>query len=616
MRHDDLRLLRDGGHPRPWDVLGAHIGGSDDGARSDDSGGEPGVTFAVWAPRATAVSVRVPGRPDTPLRRLGGGGIWEEFVPGLGAGTAYQYWVKGFDGRWRGKADPMARATPGPAEAWSVVAEPGRHRWRDEAWMARRAEVDARTAPMSVYEVHLGSWRPGLGYRDLARELTDHVRAAGFTHVEFLPIAEHPYGGSWGYQVTSYYAPTSRFGSADDLRHLVDTLHNAGIGVILDWVPGHFAADEWALGRFDGLPLYEHADPVRGTRPSWGTLVFDYANPQVANFLIGSALYWLDEFHIDGLRVDAVSSMLHLDFDSAAWRPNEYGGSDNLDAVAFLRRFNEIVHERYPDVVTIAEDTSSSPGLTASAADGGLGFDFTWNLAWTGDTLTHFAGHPDQRAHADGMIARRLERAFDEAYVLPLSHDEVSPGNRSLWQRVPDGGDQAGHLTALLTLMWATPGKKLLFMGSEIGQPDEWKEWESVPYHLVAADRDTPHRRIADHVARLNRLYRELPALYAHDRDPGAYARVGDVTPGTGVTAFARGASGSPTVVCVANLGPTGFAEYRIGLPWPGTWQAPLTGQEVTAVTQPWQGMPASAVLRLAAPDAVWLLSTGTPPAD
>jgi 1,4-alpha-glucan branching enzyme len=461
----DLHLISEGRHERLWDVLGAH-------PRSFDTpnGKVSGTSFAVWAPNARGV--RVIGDFDgwtgeaTPMRSLGGSGVWEVFLPGVAPGTKYKYRLLGRDGHWREKADPLAFATEHPPATASVVTRSS-YRWGDSAWIEQRDSQRPVAEPMSIYEVHLGSWQAGddgkrLGYRELAHRLVDHLQRTGFTHVELLPVAEHPFGGSWGYQVTSYYAPTSRFGSPDDLRYFVDTLHNAGFGVIVDWVPAHFPRDAWALARFDGTALYEHADPRRGAHPEWGTLIFDFGRREVRNFLVANALYWLEEFHVDGLRVDAVASMLYLDYSrkEGEWTPNVYGGRENLDAVAFMKELNATVYRHHPGVVNIAEESTAWPGVTQPTYLGGLGFGFKWNMGWMHDTLDYVGKDPVHRTYHHNEMTFSLVYAWSENYVLPLSHDEVVHGKGSLWGRMPgDDWNKAAGLRAYLAYMWAHPGK-------------------------------------------------------------------------------------------------------------------------------------------------------------
>ncbi|HEY0357155.1 MAG TPA: 1,4-alpha-glucan branching protein GlgB, partial [Mycobacteriales bacterium] len=424
----DLHLIGEGRHERLWTALGSHV-------RSYDTPGGPvtGTSFAVWAPNARGIRVlgdfnHWDGRAF-PMRSLGSSGVWELFVPGVGEGTRYKFAILGADGVWREKADPLAFATEHPPATASVVAV-SHHTWQDAEWLARRAQTRWHAAPMSTYEVHLGSWRAGLSYLELADQLVDYLRETGFTHVELLPVAEHPFGGSWGYQVTSYYAPTSRFGSPDEFRYLVDRLHQAGIGVIVDWVPAHFPKDEWALARFDGTPLYEHADPRRGEQPDWGTLVFDFGRSEVRNFLVANALFWLEEFHIDGLRVDAVASMLYLDYSrkEGEWLPNKYGGRENLDAVSFLQEVNATVYKRHAGVVTIAEESTSWPGVTRPTHLGGLGFGFKWNMGWMHDSLDYVHHEPVYRQFHHHQMTFSMMYAFSENFVLPISHDEVVHG--------------------------------------------------------------------------------------------------------------------------------------------------------------------------------------------
>jgi len=518
----DLHLFGEGRHERLWEVLGAHL------RTYPTSGGlVVGTSFAVWAPHAQGV--RVCGDFDgwsgvaTPLRSLGSSGVWEIFLPGVGAGTKYKFRLLGPDGSWHEKADPMARATEIPPSTASLVAGPSTHEWNDAQWLAERAQGEPVAKPMSVYEIHLGSWRQDLDYRELAHQLVDYLRTTGFTHVELMPVAEHPFGGSWGYQVTSYYAPTSRFGTPDDFRYFVDTLHAAGIGVLMDWVPAHFPRDEWALARFDGAPCYEHSDPRRAAHPDWGTLIFDYGRNEVRNFLVANALYWLEEFHLDGLRVDAVASMLYLDYSRqpGEWSPNAYGGRENLDAVAFLQEMNATVYKRHPGVVTIAEESTAWPGVTRPTHVGGLGFGFKWNMGWMHDTLDYVGHDPVHRSYHHNKLTFSLMYAWSENFVLPLSHDEVVHGKGSLWSRMPgDDWNKAANLRCLLAYMWAHPGKQLLFMGGELGQPAEWAENRSLDWNL----RHHPlHSGVLQLVGNLNATYRSHRALYSLDNDPAGF---------------------------------------------------------------------------------------------
>ncbi|WP_367136043.1 1,4-alpha-glucan branching protein GlgB [Saccharothrix sp. HUAS TT1] len=614
----DLHLIGEGRHERLWDVLGARVRTYDtpDGVIS-------GVSFAVWAP--TARGVRVCGDFDgwdgraNPMRSLGSSGVWEIFIPGIAEGARYKFRVLGRDGGWHEKADPMAFATETPPATASVVAGTA-HEWGDDEWRARRDATQWVNAPMSVYEVHLGSWRPGLGYRELATELADYVVSAGFTHVELMPVAEHPFGGSWGYQVTSYYAPTSRFGSPDDFRHLVDALHQRGIGVIMDWVPAHFPKDSWALAKFDGSALYEHEDPRRGEHPDWGTLVFDFGRNEVRNFLVANALYWIEEFHIDGLRVDAVASMLYLDYSrqEGQWLPNQYGGRENLDAVRFLQELNATVYKRHPGVVMVAEESTAWPGVTRPTHLGGLGFGFKWNMGWMHDSLHYLSREPVHRSFHHNEITFSLVYAWSENFVLPLSHDEVVHGKGSLWQRMPgDDWNKAAGLRSLLAFMWAHPGKQLLFMGGEFGQRGEWSESRSLDWHLL----DDPlhgglHRLISD----LNAVYRDSPALYSADNKPEGFSWVDANDSAGNVLSFLRIGEDGSVLACVANFAGQPHHDYRVGLPLAGRWREVVnTDSEayggsgvgnfggVEAEERPWHGRPASAVLQLPPAGVLWL---------
>jgi 1,4-alpha-glucan branching enzyme len=457
-----------------------------------------------------------------------------------------------------------------------VVTESS-YEWDDESWISTRTQTAWHQAPVSIYEVHLGSWRAGLGYRELASELVDYVREHGFTHVELLPVAEHPFGGSWGYQVTSYYAPTARFGTPDEFRHLVDALHQAGIGVLLDWVPAHFPKDEWALGRFDGTPLYEHPDPRRGEQLDWGTFVFDFGRSEVRNFLVANALYWCDEFHIDGLRVDAVASMLYLDYSrpEGGWAPNEFGGRENLQAVAFLQETNATVYREFPGVMMIAEESTAWPGVTRPTHLGGLGFGFKWNMGWMHDTLEYMSKEPIHRRYHHHQMTFSMVYAYSENYVLPISHDEVVHGKGSLLSKMPgDRWQQLANLRALLAYMWAHPGKQLLFMGSEFGQESEWSEARSLDWWLL----DNPdHAGVSRLVRDLNAVYRETPALFTRDTDPAGFAWIDANDSGGNVFSFVRsggtGESGGDSLVaCIANFSGGPHENYRIGLPRAGRW--------------------------------------------
>ncbi len=610
----DLHLIREGRHEQLWTVLGAH---------PRMYGETSGTSFAVWAPNARGVRVSGDfnwwdGR-SLPMRSLGSSGVWELFVPAIGPGAKYKFQILGQDGYWREKADPMAFATETPPATASVVTASD-YAWDDAEWLQRREATAWHAAPMSVYEVHLGSWRAGLSYLQLADELVSYLVDNGFTHVELLPVAEHPFGGSWGYQVTSYYAPTARFGSPDEFRHLVDRLHAAGIGVLVDWVPAHFPKDEWALARFDGTPLYEHADPRRGEQPDWGTLVFDFGRPEVRNFLVANALYWLEEFHIDGLRVDAVASMLYLDYsrEEGEWLPNIHGGRENLDAVAFLQELNATVYKRHPGALMIAEESTSWPGVSRATHLGGLGFGFKWNMGWMHDTLEYVSKEPVHRQFHHHQMTFSMVYAWSENFVLPLSHDEVVHGKGSLLRKMPgDRWQQLANLRALYAYMWAHPGKQLLFMGSEFGQESEWGEDRSLDWWLL----DNPdHRGVQRLVGDLNRVYRDTPALWELDTSPQGFSWIDANDAAGNVFSFLRFGTNGSVLACVANFAGVPHSGYRIGLPHAGQWDEVVNTDAdvylgsgvgnlgaVTAVEEPWHGQPASAVVQLPPLGTIWL---------
>jgi 1,4-alpha-glucan branching enzyme len=610
----DLHLLGEGRHERLWERLGAHPLDAEDA----------GVRFSVWAPNARAVSVVGDwngwAEGADALAPQESSGVWAAVAAGAREGHAYKLAVHGADGVTRLRADPLAfRAEEPPATA-SVVYR-SRHTWSDDDWMARRHGTDPLRAPMSVYEVHAGSWRAGLGWRDLADELGDHVEELGFTHVELMPVMQHPFGPSWGYQVTGYYAPHAPLGTPDDLRAFVDALHGRGIGVILDWVPAHFPRDDWALARFDGTALYEHADPRRGAHPDWGTLVFNFARHEVRNFLLANALYWLEEFHADGLRVDAVASMLYLDYSREAgeWVPNRFGGREDLDAVAFLQELNAVVHAAQPGVVMVAEESTAWPGVSRPTDGGGLGFTFKWNMGWMHDTLEYVSKEPVHRRwhHDDATFS--LIYAWDENFVLPLSHDEVVHGKGALLRKLPgDEWQQFATLRALYGHMWAHPGKQLLFMGSELGQGTEWSESGSLDWYVL----DYPlHRGVLRCVADLNRVYRAEPALWELDHSPEGFQwLVGDAREDN-VLAYARfSADGARTLACVANFSPVVRHHWRVPLPAGGRWREVLNTDaaeyggsgignlgSVEAVDEPFHGRPFSAAVTIPPLAAVWL---------
>jgi 1,4-alpha-glucan branching enzyme len=618
----DLHLIGEGRHENLWTVLGAHV------RVYDTPGGKvSGTSFAVWAPNARAV--RVTGDFEhwsgkaLPMRSLGSSGVWELFIPGVGDGARYKFQVLGADGRWREKADPMAFATEVPPATASVI-HTDRYSWRDAAWLDQRAHTAWHAAPMSIYEVHLGSWREGLSYTELAERLVAHVVASGFTHVELLPVAEHPYGPSWGYQVSSYYAPSARFGNPDEFRHLIDELHRAGIGVIVDWVPAHFPKDAWALARFDGTPLYEHADPRRGEQPDWGTYVFDFGRSEVRNFLVANALYWLEEFHIDGLRVDAVASMLYLDYSrqDGEWEPNQFGGRENLEAVAFLQEMNATVYKRVPGVVTIAEESTSWPGVTRATHLGGLGFGFKWDMGWMHDTLSYVGHAPVHRQYHHNELTFSMMYAYSENFVLPLSHDEVVHGKGSLLNKIPgDRWQQMATLRTMYAYMWAHPGKQLLFMGQEFAQGGEWSESRSLDWWLL----DSPdHRGVARLVTDLNRTYRETAALWSLDTAPEGFHWIDANDAAGNVYSFLRFGTDGSVLACIANFSSVPHEYYQLGLPMSGRWDEVVNTDAdqyfgsgvgnfggVDAVGGPFHGQPASATVRVPPLGALWLRYVG-----
>jgi 1,4-alpha-glucan branching enzyme len=610
----DLHLWGQGRHEQLWQVFGSHYRPHEDVA---------GTSFSVWAPHATAA--RVIGDFNDwngvghAMRRLDDNGVWELFIPGLEPGTAYKFELRGQNGEWVRRADPMARFTEVPPATASIVGTT-RYEWGDGDWLKQRAATDPHNAPMSIYEMHLGSWRPGLGYREVADQLIEYLRETGFTHVEFMPLAEHPFGGSWGYQVTGYYAPTSRFGHPDDLRYLIDRLHQAGIAVIMDWVPAHFPKDEWALANFDGQPLYEHSDPRRGEQRDWGTLVFNFGDSQVRNFLVANALYWLEEFHIDGLRVDAVASMLYLDYSREAgdWEPNKFGGRENLEAISFLQEANATAYKRNPGIVMIAEESTSWPGVTKPTSASGLGFGLKWNMGWMHDTLQYMHEDPMYRAYHHNDITFSFLYAFSENFLLPISHDEVVHGKGSLLGKMPgDQWQKLANVRAYLAFMWAHPGKQLLFMGSEFGQPSEWSEERGLDWWIL----DQPvHQGLLRLVSQLNRIYRDNGALWQQDNSEAGFEwlEAGDAE--HNAIAFLRWSSDGQPIAVILNFSGTPVGPYRIGLPFAGVWDELLNTDavdfggsgvgnygSVTASDVPWAGRPASAEITLPPLAGLWL---------
>lgn len=578
LTRDDLRLLDAGLHDRAYDKLGAHL---------DHAEGRRGVRFAVVAPAAARVSVvgDFNGWDSYahPMQSAGESGVWHRFVPDVQPGVLYKYRVWSDDGVARDKADPFAFAAERRPRTASRVWDLTRYCWDDADWMTTRAARHTSTAPISVYEVHLGSWRRTSGdgcwltYTQLADELVRYVVEMNFTHVELLPITEHPLDASWGYQVTGYYAPTSRFGTPEDFRHLVDRLHQVGIGVILDWVPGHFPDDPHGLASFDGTALYEYPDPREGRHPEWNTQVFDVGHPQVRSFLLSNARFWLEQYHVDGLRVDAVASMLYRDYarSEGDWVANADGGRENLEAVEFLRHLNETVHRDFPDVMTIAEESTAWPGVSRSTDQGGLGFGFKWNMGWKNDVLTFLAKDPVERPHHMDMLTFSLTYAFSENFVLPLSHDDVVHEKRSIVDKMPGDVPQRFANTRLLYgYLYGHPGKKLLFMGSEIGQMREWDHDGSLDWSLLGSPL---HEGLRRWVRDLNHLYRWDPRLTALDDVSGGFAWVDHAGSGTAMVSFLRrGVNPDEPLLFVCNFSMASVGRYEVGVPVSGPWAVRL----------------------------------------
>ncbi|MFB8773558.1 1,4-alpha-glucan branching enzyme [Streptomyces broussonetiae] len=622
----DLYLIGEGRHEQLWRALGAE---------PMTHQGVTGTRFTVWAPNARGV--RLAGTfnfwdgTGFPMRSLGSSGVWELFVPSIGEGELYKFEITRPDGSKTLRADPLARRTEVPPATSSVVCA-AHHEWQDEEWMAARAGRSPHEAPFSVYEVHLPSWRPGLTYRQLAEQLPAYVKDLGFTHVELMPVAEHPFGGSWGYQVTGFYAPTARLGTPDDFRYLVDALHRAGIGVLMDWVPAHFPRDDWALAEFDGRPLYEHEDPLRAAHPDWGTLEFDFGRREVRNFLVANAVYWCEEFHIDGLRVDAVASMLYLDYsrEPGQWVPNEHGGRENLDAVAFLQEMNATVYRRAPGVVTIAEESTAWDGVTRAthhkgpSGFGGLGFGLKWNMGWMHDSLQYMAHEPVHRTYHHNEMTFSMVYAYSENYVLPISHDEVVHGKRSLVSKMPgDWWQQRANHRAYLGFMWSHPGKQLLFMGQEFAQGAEWSEAHGPDWWLLdpAYGAEPDHRGVRDLVRDLNTVYRATPALWQCDTRPEGFQWVVGDAADDNVLAFLRLDAEGSALLSVSNFSPVVRDEYRLGVPddvpaWHEVLNTDAARYGGAGVTRPdpvkpepvpWHGRAASIRLTLPPLSTVWL---------
>ncbi|HZV35241.1 MAG TPA: 1,4-alpha-glucan branching protein GlgB [Verrucomicrobiae bacterium] len=574
----DLYLFGKGDERRIYDKLGAQL-------RTID--GVHGTSFAVWAPNAQRISVvgdfnGWDGRYH-PMRLLGASGVWELFVPGLGEGAHYKYEIKNAHGHIVLKADPYGFFFESAPKNASIVWNTKKFPWTDEAWHKARRATNHLKAPMSIYEVHLGSWRKktiaeSFSYRELAGMLIPYVKQLGFTHVELLPIAEHAFYPSWGYQVTGFYSPSARYGTPDDFQFFVNAMHEAGIGVIVDWVPAHFPRDDWALARFDGTALYEHEDPRKGAHQDWGTLIFNYGRHEVSNFLTANALFWCERYHIDGLRVDAVASMLYLDYSrqEGEWIPNQYGGRENLEAIEFLNKFNHLTHTECPGVVTIAEESTAWPLVTRPPYLGGLGFSFKWNMGWMHDTLGYFGRDPVYRKYHQNDLTFAMLYHHNENFVLPLSHDEVVHGKRSLLERMPgDDWQKFANLRALLGYQWTFPGKPLLFMGGEFGQRAEWNANASLDWHLL--DQGPYHRGLQRFVEDLNKLYLAEPALWEGDYDPGGFYWIDCADHRNSVFSFARqNPDRTSELVVILHLTPVLRTNYRIGLPRPGIWREVL----------------------------------------
>jgi len=625
----DLHLIGEGRHLRLGEALGA---------RCREHQGEAGVSFAVWAPNARRVSLvgdfcAWDGRL-LPMRSLGATGVWELFVPGLDAGALYKFEIKTREGALRLKTDPLAAAMELPPGSASRVVR-SRHAWGDGAWLDRRAKADPPREAMAIYEVHLGSFarvpEEGdrfLSYREIAPRLADHARRMGFTHVELMPVAEHAFYGSWGYQVTGYWAPTIRYGEPDDLRFLVDTLHDAGLGVILDWVPAHFPKDDFALRRFDGTALYEHEDPRRGEHPDWGTLIFNFGRAEVRNFLVANALHWLRDFHVDGLRVDAVASMLYLDYSREAgqWVPNEHGGRENLEAIRLLQDVNRAVHEEVPGAITVAEESTAWPGVTRPPDEGGLGFDFKWNMGWMHDTLAYFQNDPVHRRWSHDQLSFAMVYEYDERFVNPLSHDEVVHGKGSLVNKMPgDPWQKLANLRALLAYQWLRPGKKLLFMGSELAPEREWNHDRSLDWHLLEREDRGGLLRLME---ALGALYREDACLWRRDPEPAGFAWVDHADRAHSVYAFER-RDGEAHRTVVMNLTPLPREDYRVGASAHGAYRVVLCTDDldfggsghprperVTTEPEPWHGRAQSMVLTLPPLSVLVLAPDGEPDAS
>jgi len=567
----DLHLISEGRHENLWKVLGSELV-----TGKDAIGDTSGTRFAVWAPNARAVRVvgDFNGWDGTcyQMRSMGSSGVWELFIPGVAAGALYKYEIRTRDNQWLTKIDPMGNQFETPPSTATVVTN-SNYKWGDGKWLDKRLAANQMRAPMAIYELHMGSWRKGKNYRNIAEDLIGHVKHLGFTHVEFMPLAEHPFGGSWGYQVTGYYAPTSRFGSPDDLKYLIDQLHQAEIGVIMDWVPAHFPKDDWALAKFDGEALYEDADPRRGDHPDWGTHVFNFGRNEVKNFLVANACYWLEEFHVDGLRVDAVASMLYLDYsrEEGQWLPNIHGGRENLDAIEFLKETNATAYRKNPGIMMIAEESTAFAGVSSPTDQNGLGFGFKWNMGWMHDSLEYIQHEPVHRKYHHNELTFSLLYAYDEKFVLPISHDEVVHGKGSLLSKMPgDDWQKRANMRAYLGFMWSHPGKKLLFMGQEFAQISEWDESRELDWWLLD---HFEHSGMQKMVSEMNRNYLDTPALWELDHESEGFQWIDGGNADQNLVSFIRKDSKGETCLVIANFAPTVHEDFRIGVPAAGGWK-------------------------------------------
>ncbi len=617
---EHLKGFHSGADTELWRRLGSHAATVED----DERGRLQGTRFAVWAPNAKAVSVIGDfngwNTDANPMRFVDGAGVWGGFVSDIGPGTVYKYRIHCYDGVWRDKADPMATFAEGPPATGSIVHESS-YEWSDDAWLDKRGKAKAHAEPMSIYELHLPSWRPGLTYVELAQDLVDYVTWQGYTHVEFMPLSQHPFSGSWGYQVTGYYASYSPLGTPDELRYLIDRLHQAGIGVFMDWVPGHFPKDEFALGRFDGTSLYEHSDPRQGEQLDWGTYVFNFGRNEVKSFLVSNALYWVQDFHIDGLRVDAVASMLYLDYSRPAdgWVPNAHGGNENLEAIDFLKYVNKHLYERVPGVITAAEESTSFPGVTREVHNGGLGFGFKWNMGWMNDSLGYLEREPIYRQYHHHEMTFAMVYAFTENFILPISHDEVVHGKGSMVNKAPgDDWQKFASLRAFYAFMWSFPGKKLIFQGCEFGQRSEFSELKGPEWWVSDL---WGHNGLQKLFRDMNLTYRAHSALWELDSEPEGFRWIRADDSGANTFSFLRSDAKGNHLASVVNFSASPLTNYRIGLPAAGSWREVLntdsesydgTGQtgnlgSATAIEGDYEGFAASAEVSVPPMGAVWL---------